>query len=105
MVNRDRINELRAEIGDDDVAEVVAIFCEEMEDVLSTLDTAPPDSLPSHLHFLKGSAMNIGLEDFGNLCRAEESRLARDPHATADIASVKLAYQSGKVTLMAAMGS
>ena len=100
MINWDRIRELREEVGDDDLGEVVSLFCEEVEEVLDVLDIAPRDVLAAKLHFLKGSALNIGLEGVSRLCLAEESRLSADPGAAPDIAAIRAAYAAAKADLL-----
>lgn len=99
MINWDRINELRQEVGEEDLAEVLVLFCEEVEEVLDQLDTVLPDAMPSQLHFLKGSALNIGLTEVGKLCRTEEEKLARDSAANAEIPAIRAAYLTAKEEL------
>ena len=99
MVNWDRISELREEVGEDDLAEVITLFCEEVEEVLSTLDTAPAAELPGRLHFLKGSASNIGFEAVSLRCQSEEARLKQDPHASPNISGIRDDYAKSKAEL------
>ena len=101
MVNWDRINELREEVGNDDLAEVLALFCEEVEDVLEELGTVPSDALPSRLHFLKGSALNIGLEGVSSLCQSEERRLSENPASQPEIQAIRCAYATARIELEA----
>lgn len=99
MINQSRINELREEVGEDDLLEVVDIFCEEVEEVLSDLDQAPPPEIPGKLHFLKGSALNIGFDQLSEMCRQQELRLRDTPDAAADIAAIRAAYVAAKSSL------
>ena len=87
MLNVARIAELKEEVGEDDFLEVVGLFCEEVEEVLEELSTTAPTDMPERLHFLKGSALNLGLDQVGQLCAAEETRLKGDPTATPDPAA------------------
>ncbi len=89
MLNLNRIAELKAEVGEEDFAEVFDIFCEEVEEVLDSLPTVPQAELPGKLHFLKGSALNIGLDAVGERCRLEEVKLSEDPEATPDIPEIR----------------
>lgn len=100
MLNKSRIEELKAEVGHDDFIEVVVIFCEEVEETLDALREAALSSLPEKLHFLKGSALNIGLDAVGALCRQEEQRLIADPNAIPDIASIRALYMASKAELL-----
>lgn len=100
MLNATRIDELKQEVGEDDFAEVVSIFCEEVEDVLAELPTTSAGAMGEKLHFLKGSALNIGMDDVAELCRREEEHLRLSPAAVADIASIKAAYLASKSELI-----
>lgn len=99
MVNWDRLAELREEVGEDDLAEVVSLFCEEVEEVLEILDEAPATDLPNYLHFLKGSALNIGFEAVSNRCQAEEKRLKETPDMAINIAGIRADYKASKAEL------
>lgn len=99
MLNAARIAELKEEVGEDDFAEVITIFCEEMEEVLSELPSTPANIMAEKLHFLKGSALNIGMDMVGELCRTAEEQLKATPDAKADIAAIEAAYQASKAEL------
>ena len=98
MLNAARIAELKEEVGEDDFEEVFGLFCEEVEDVLQELSTNT--DLAEKLHFLKGSAMNLGFDAVGDLCRTEEARLKADPAASIDIAAIQQAYTLSKSCLL-----
>ena len=56
MIAWDRLNELRAEIGDEDLADVVTMFLEEADEVVARISCGLPDAdMEAQLHFLKGS--------------------------------------------------
>ena len=100
MINTARIQELKDEVGEDDLVEVIALFCEEVEEVLQALDTTPQDQMPAQLHFLKGSALNIGLHAVSELCKQQETRLKSDPTALADIGTIRTTYAASKEALL-----
>ena len=100
MINAARIQELKDEVGEDDLIEVIELFCEEVEEVLETLESTEQAQMPAQLHFLKGSALNIGLDAVANLCKEQELRLKADPGAQADIASIRAAYDACKTALV-----
>lgn len=78
MINWKRVETLRAEIGDADLDEVVTLFLEEVEEVLDRLPRpAPPRQREADLHFLKGSALNLGFADLAAACQRDEARAAR----------------------------
>lgn len=78
MIDWDRVASLRAEIGAEDFAEVVEMFLEEADEVVARLRgirTGP--ELEADLHFLKGSALNLGFGDLASLCSISEKRAAQ----------------------------
>ena len=78
MINWKRVEELRDEVGADDFEEIVQLFLEEVEEVIELLRGGDGlDDLEAHMHFLKGSALNIGFSQFADLCQIGET-LARD---------------------------
>ncbi len=100
MINTARIQELKDEVGEDDLIEVIELFCEEVEEVLDTLETTDPAQMPAQLHFLKGSALNIGLDAVSSLCMEQERHLKSDPNAKADIEGIRAAYTASKAALL-----
>ena len=73
MIEWSRVDELRDELGDDDFAEIVDLFIAEVEDVIAIMRKGTdPTDLQRHLHFLKGSALNLGFAHFSDLCRDGE---------------------------------
>ncbi|MFN3210447.1 MAG: Hpt domain-containing protein [Roseovarius sp.] len=97
MIDWTRITLLRQEIGPADFEEVVEIFLEEVETELAALHAnATPDTLEARLHFLKGSALNLGFTDFSELCRKGEITAARGAVATVDIAPIVDSYSRSK---------
>ncbi len=99
MIDWDRISELREEVGEDDLSEVLALFCEEVEDVLANLPGDDIGSLKANLHFLKGSALNIGLKGVSDLCRVEERKLQDDPASVPAIEPIRSAYRNARSKL------
>ena len=78
MLDWTRIDELLAEIGEADFGEVVTLFLEEADMAVDTLASRPADSaLEEVLHFLKGSALNLGFADLALLCAEGERGAAR----------------------------
>lgn len=72
MLDWNRINELRAEVGDDEFQLILELFLDEVEGVLMRLPQRDALRLETNLHFLKGCAWNLGFSDFGNLCDKSE---------------------------------
>ena len=73
MIDWLRMAELRDEIGQDGFDEVVDVFLEEAGEVVIRLDRGPT---LEDLHFLKGSALNLGFVAVAQLCQEGERLLA-----------------------------
>lgn len=73
MIDWERVEELRDEIGVDDFVEVVDLFLEEADEVVARLQHGlkEPEVVPA-LHFLKGSALNLGFKALAQLCQKGE---------------------------------
>lgn len=101
MIEWERVNELRSEIGDDDFAEVVALFLEEADEVILRMSAvAGAKALEADLHFLKGAALNLGFADFAALCQDGERRAAAGDTGV-DLGRVCACYHASKDVLRA----
>lgn len=99
MIDWDRLRDLRGEIGDDGFDEVVAMFLEETDEVVGRLSAdGGAKALESDLHFLKGSALNLGFSDLAALCQDGE-RTAALGGTEIDLDRVRAAYQASKSAL------
>ncbi len=97
MICWDRVNELREEIGDEGFAEVAEVFLEEVEEVISRLKISPvPEKLEEDLHFLKGSALNLGFEALSQMCHQGELRAASGDYAEIALAPVFETYRQSR---------
>jgi HPt (histidine-containing phosphotransfer) domain-containing protein len=96
MIDWPRVNELRDEVGAEDFAEVVEIFLEEVEEVISKLEGGDRAQLEQDLHFLKGSALNLGFEEFSTLCLAGERQSSQGAAATVDVGGIIANFQASK---------
>ncbi len=102
MINWKRVNELRDEIGPEDFAEVVELFLEEVEKVIEKLREAPDfGTLGEDLHFLKGSALNLGFRSFSILCQTGETASGEGTADSVDIATVLASYEESKIEFQA----
>jgi hypothetical protein len=69
MIDWCRVASLRDEIGPDDLNEIVAIFLEEVQTEIQSLNRhVSPEDWAGKLHFIKGSALNLGFADLAELC-------------------------------------
>jgi HPt (histidine-containing phosphotransfer) domain-containing protein len=84
MIDWSRVDELRAEVGDEDFAEIAELFLSEIEGAVGELPgIADLTSRSELLHGMKGAAMNLGFQDLATLCASGE----RTP-AEADIPAI-----------------
>lgn len=104
MIDHARLAELMEEVGGDDLAEVIGLFCEEVEETLDRLGRHASPTLADDLHFLKGSALNIGMSDVGEMCRLAEQSLRADPSVPPDIDAIAQAFQQARQALYREMG-
>lgn len=79
LVNHERILALRAEVGDDGFCEVVALFLEESDEVLARLIGQESADHSGDVHFLRGSALTLGLDALAAWCAGHERKILQ-PH-------------------------
>ncbi|MFK7939610.1 MAG: Hpt domain-containing protein [Roseovarius sp.] len=104
MIDWSRVDELRDEIGKEDFDEVVEIFMDEVEETIAVIaGDVPDDQLEGHLHFLKGSALNLGFRDFSSLCQAGETAAAQGQFDLIDLPKVIDSYERSKVEFLDAL--
>jgi HPt (histidine-containing phosphotransfer) domain-containing protein len=102
MIDWARVNSLRNEIGEDSFDEVVELFLDEVETVISRLRSHPdPATYEQDLHFLKGSAWNLGFADFGAVCQDGERLAAHGDAGAIDIGAVVESYVQSRKSFMA----
>lgn len=96
MIDWGRVKDLRSEIGADDFAEVVAMFLEEADEVVSRISAdLGAKTLESDLHFLKGAALNLGFDALADVCQDGERRAAAGDVAV-DLDRVRQIYTASK---------
>lgn len=100
MIDWVRLEELREEVGADDFCDVVEIFLEEVDAVVERLHPDAVESLEDDLHFLKGSALNLGFDAFAGLCQAGETAARNGQGATVDVEAVKDCYQTSRAIFL-----
>lgn len=81
MIDWSRVAELHEEVGDDALAEVLELFASEVDEGLVRLSAATnPKALAAEFHFLKGAALNLGLDSVAQQCaEGETAALAGNP--------------------------
>ena len=97
MIDWERVNTLCEEVGADDFDEVVALFLDEVEDVITRLRRAPDlATLEEDLHFLKGSALGLGFKSFSTLCQTGETMSAQGHAKEVDLSEILDNYTASK---------
>ncbi len=100
MIDWVRVENLRQEIGTTDFAEVVALFLEETDEVAARMTAGP--GLRGDLHFLKGSALNLGFRALALRCGQGEDAL-RDAEGSVDPAPIIALYRATRAAFLQAL--
>lgn len=100
MIDWDRVSELREEMGDEEFTPVLELFLDEVEATIMRLHSADPEKFEADLHFLRGSAGNLGFRSLSALCREGEN-LAKDARlADFDEGRIADCYSYSKAALL-----
>lgn len=98
MIDWDRIEELRKDIGGEDFPEVVDLFLEEVGEAMARLKHATtPAEHEAELHLMKGSALNLGFTAFAALCAAGEES------GSSDTAALQRMFDASRDALLAGL--
>ena len=104
MINWDKVAELQDEIGAEDFGEVVEIFLEEVDEAIAELGTpGAAGDLETQLHFLKGSALNLGFADFSSRCQTGETAAGNGEQDQIDLTEIIKCYEASKSEFLAAL--
>jgi HPt (histidine-containing phosphotransfer) domain-containing protein len=97
----DRVDELREEVGEEAFSEVVEMFLDEVEGVLTRLRGGPrAESLEGDLHFIKSSALTLGFARLSEICQAGERCARAAEWDKVDLGAVLAAYEASKAEFM-----
>ena len=102
MIDWSQVAELHDEIGAADFDEVVALFLQEVEGALADLpgQADAPAALEAALHFLKGSALNLGFDTLARACQdGEYAARAGTPEAV-DIDAIVRLYKDSRAIFL-----
>ncbi|WP_374397309.1 Hpt domain-containing protein [Tabrizicola sp.] len=106
MIDWKRVAELKEEIGADGFVEVADMFLDEAEGAVCALMAGlAPDEVEGQLHFLKGSALNLGLSDLAAICQEGERRAAAGQGATVDTAQVAAIWRASRASLLGGLSA
>ena len=106
MIEWARVEELRSEVGPENFPEVVALFLEETDAAMAALNPdAGPAKVRQALHFLKGSALNLGLSDLAAICQEGERKAAAGQGIAVDAAQVAAIYRASRARLLGGLSA
>lgn len=101
LIDWTRVSELKAEIGPEDFGDVVDLFLEEVDEGIDALRNDPDrQMLEAQLHFLKGSALNLGFSAFSGLCQSGERHAAAGRHGEVDLDALLTSYARSKAEFL-----
>jgi HPt (histidine-containing phosphotransfer) domain-containing protein len=104
LIDWSQVAQLRDDVGVEDFDDVLDIFFEEVEEVTARLaDPAPPKKLGEKLHFLKGSALNLGFSTFSDACHRGEELCAKGASAQVDVSEILATYTGSKKSFLAGL--
>lgn len=99
MIDWSRVDELCSEVGDDGFDEVVSLFLEETDEAITRIGQ-DLGNLRSDLHFLKGGALNLGLNALALLCQEGERYCAEGHEPDFDLAPLRQLYAESRQALV-----
>jgi HPt (histidine-containing phosphotransfer) domain-containing protein len=103
MIDWNQVKQLEEDIGAEDFSDIVEVFIEEVDEAVNALRdvSAISDSdLASALHFLKGSASNLGYQDFAECCGNGEKLAETGCGADVDIQKIISLYDQSKLAFL-----
>ena len=104
MIDWKRVAELKEEIGADGFVEVADMFLDEAEGAVCALMAGlAPEEVEGQLHFLKGSALNLGLADLSALCQSGERQAGQGNGAAVDLGRIASVYEASKAAFLGAL--
>ena len=104
MIDWKRVAELKEETGADGFVEVADMFLDEAEGAVRALVAGlPPTEVEGQLHFLKGSALNLGLSELAAICQEGERKAASGQ--AVDMMQVAAIWQASRAGLLGGLSA
>ncbi|KAF0116629.1 MAG: Hpt domain-containing protein [Rhodobacteraceae bacterium] len=106
MIDWKRVDELKGEIGADGFVEVADMFLDEAEGaVKALLRGIAAEEVEGQLHFLKGSALNLGLSELAAICQDGERMAAAGEGALVDVSLVASVWRASRASLLGGLAA
>ncbi|MGP3696631.1 Hpt domain-containing protein [Rhodobacter sp. NSM] len=105
MIDWKRVADLRGEVGEDGFDEVVQMFLEETDQSIRSLSSGAEPALEELLHFLKGSALNLGFTTVARLCQDGETLAAEGRGSEVDLGMLINSYRLARMEFIERLGS
>jgi len=103
MINWEQVKQLEEDIGVEDFGDVVEMFIAEVDEAVDNLrdiQQVPDADLAPALHFLKGSASNLGFTDFADCCASGEKQADAGTGSVVDLGHVVKLYDQSKQSFL-----
>lgn len=104
VIDWERVRNLREEVGSDSFHDVVAVFLDEVEEVITRfragIDT---NRIEADLHFLKGGTMILGFVELGAKCDAGERLASAGRSDEVDLSEIVEVYAASRQEFLGAL--
>lgn len=102
MIDWNQVKRLRHDVGNDAFDEIVDLFIDEVEGAVTKLsEKLEISNLENDMHFLKGSALNLGFIEFSQMCMNGEKMSAGGKAANVDVPAIIDCFYASKTRFMA----
>ncbi len=102
LVDRARLEELVADIGEEALPEIVEMFVAEVEESLAALrreERQEAGRIAAEAHFIKGSALNLGFAALAEVCGKIERLAATAPETPVVTARIVTLFERSRAEL------
>lgn len=101
MIDWDRVRELREEVGEEEFAEVVELFFEEIEESVARLPKVKGSEPLAHaLHFLRSVSLNLGFVALAKRCEEGEALAECGETDAIDVPATVACYRASKAEFL-----
>jgi HPt (histidine-containing phosphotransfer) domain-containing protein len=101
MIDWNQVEILRNDVGPDAFGEIIDLFLDEVETTVAKLVENPKvDELEDDMHFLKGSALNLGFQQFSVMCQTGETMSADGRGGDVNLPAIIDCFYSSKTAFM-----